>query len=145
MPLVLEVLSAMLRSIFAKPSCAVILCGDFNAQPSNAVYQLLSSGAIPRNHPEITMNGKMSSIAQDVHVPKNLPPLRSAYACSPNGEPSYTLEFWKCIDFIFFSVDHLEPTSVLNVLSAKNYQVKRLPREDYGSDHISIMCKFAFK
>ncbi|XP_023024064.1 NADP/NADPH phosphatase nocturnin isoform X2 [Leptinotarsa decemlineata] len=108
----------------------LILCGDFNAEPNEPIYQTI------------------------LENPLNL---GSAYAdCDPNTtlssaqrEPSYTT--WKIrgegevchtIDYIFYSKSSLELEAVLDFPSGEEIGEHRVPSFSYPSDHFSLICDF---
>ncbi|XP_038055885.1 nocturnin-like [Patiria miniata] len=108
--------------------CPVILCGDFNAEPTEDVYKAFEA----------------SKMALD-----------SAYKClseDGNSEPSYTT--WKIrpagevchtIDYVWFSRNQLQPVKVLQLPSEEDVGKDRLPSYQYPSDHLSLVADFAFK
>lgn len=104
--------------------CPMIICGDFNAEPSEPVYELLSNSLLN---------------------------LGSAYAYT-GEEPEYTS--WKVredgeqrqtLDYIFYSKNNLEVDSVLTFPSGCEIGETRLPSLIYPSDHLSLVCDLSFK
>lgn len=121
---------------FTKSSCSqtpTILCGDFNAEPSEPIYNT---------------------------VLKNSLGFGSAYAdccCSADKtgvnscdrEPSYTT--WKVreegevchtIDYVFYSKGALEVRDVLEFPREEDIGNDRVPSMSYPSDHFSLVCDF---
>ncbi len=105
---------------------ATVICGDFNAQPDEPVYELL------------------------LQSPMNLD---SAYAAADHGEePQYTS--WKIredgeqrqtLDYIFYSKNRLAVDSVLQFPTEGEIGQCRLPSLKYPSDHLSLVCDLSFK
>jgi len=103
----------------------VLLTGDFNAEPTEPVYETLteSSGAIR---------------------------LRSAYSAdgTSSSEPAYTTwkvredgEHVQTLDYIFSS-SGLRAESVLDFPSGEDIGEGRLPSEAFASDHLSLIANF---
>ncbi|KDR21508.1 nocturnin isoform X2 [Zootermopsis nevadensis] len=110
----------------------VIICGDFNAEPSEPVYVTLLGCQALR--------------------------LGSAYASTGDGpedalrEPPYTT--WKIreegevchtIDYVFYSTDGLAVEAVLDFPTGEEIGEGRVPSFSYPSDHFSLVCDFRFK
>lgn len=109
----------------------VIICGDFNAEPNEKVYQVFRESIMD---------------------------LGSAYChLSPQEEePSFTT--WKirggthgknkevahCIDYIWYSRSELRPISLLKFPSEDEIGKDRLPSLSYPSDHLSLVVDFGF-
>jgi len=98
----------------------VILCGDFNAEPTEPIYSTVLT------HDNLRLG--------------------SAYA-TPSGEPDYTT--WKVreegevchtIDYIFYSKDKLKVTDVLKFPTGEEIGPDRVPSFNYPSDHFSLVC-----
>jgi len=110
----------------------LILCGDFNAEPSEPVYQTMTEN--------------------------NKTPLRSAYCIHKEegrGASDDKLEFttWKVretgeqkhiLDYIFHSSDSLETVSTLDMPSEEQIGESRLPSIAFASDHLSLLAEFSF-
>ena len=123
-------LESILRQ-FVPDSDPLVLCGDFNAEPSEKVYATFQNSVLG---------------------------LDSAYRYSDEGqqEPPYTT--WKirggskgnhetchCIDYVWFSKKHLQPTSLLQFPSEEEIGKDRLPSFSYPSDHLSLVVDFVFE
>ena len=104
----------------------VVLCGDFNAQPDEAVYSIFKESKLE---------------------------IASAYTCLSNDfqEPSYTTwkirgdcqgscgEIAQCIDYVWCSKRHFYPISLLRLPADNEIGESRLPSLNYPSDHISLV------
>ncbi|RHY30748.1 hypothetical protein DYB32_006216 [Aphanomyces invadans] len=125
----------------------VIVCGDFNSEPSSAVYSLLSQNHVRSDHPDL------KTLSEFVHMNKLTHPmtLQSAYAAVFGTEPAYTnyTGSWVgVVDYIWFSVDALVAVAGLevhppDVLQA--YARTCLPNCQYSSDHVPMCIDFCFK
>lgn len=102
-----------------------IVCGDFNAEPSEPVYEVMTN---------------------------TNPKLSSAYAMLNDGEePPYST--WKIrgsgeikhnIDYIFITEDQLTVEGGLDMPTETEIGPKRVPSSAYPSDHFSLICDFSF-
>lgn len=104
--------------------CPMVICGDFNAEPTEPVYELISNSSLN---------------------------LGSAYAYE-GEEPEYTS--WKIredgeqcqtLDYIFYSKNQLQVNSVLKFPDGFEIGETRLPSLIYPSDHLSLVCDLSFK
>ncbi|KAK7473383.1 hypothetical protein BaRGS_00035356 [Batillaria attramentaria] len=110
----------------------LMVCGDFNAEPTEQVYATFKTSILS---------------------------LSSAYChlSSEMQEPEYTT--WKvrggshgrqtedahCIDYMFYTQEHLQPVSLLKMPTGDEIGEKRLPSFAYPSDHLSLVVDFVFK
>jgi nocturnin len=106
----------------------VIICGDFNAEPSEPVYKTM------------TQNEKT--------------PLQSAYDMTVDekeGNLEYTT--WKIretgeqkhiLDYIFHS-PQLQAVSTMNMPTEDQIGEDRLPSLQFASDHLSLIAEFRFE
>ncbi|XP_035207894.1 nocturnin-like isoform X1 [Stegodyphus dumicola] len=106
----------------------VIITGDFNANPSEPVYQTMMNDDIL--------------------------PLDSAYRYLSNRktEPSYTTwkiredgEYCQTLDYIFFSRNAFEVENLLQLPSTEDIGEGRVPSYSYPSDHFSLVADLKFK
>jgi CCR4-NOT transcription complex subunit 6 len=93
-----------------------IVCGDFNSVPGSGVYEYLSTGHVPPDHPDFMshMYGRYTSEGMDHRFS-----LRSAYASE--GELSLTNltpSFRGAIDYIWYSTPTLSVNAVLGDVDA---------------------------
>lgn len=89
----------------------LIICGDFNSVPQSGVYELLSTGTVPPNHPDFMSHlyGKYTSEGLRHRLG-----LKSAYSVA--GEipmTNYTPSYQGVIDYIWFSTANLAVNAVL--------------------------------
>ncbi|XP_065226016.1 nocturnin isoform X2 [Planococcus citri] len=103
--------------------CPLLICGDFNAEPTEAVYDVMCSS---------TSN------------------LGSAYALD-GKEPSYTT--WKIreegeqcqtLDYIFYTKNKLRVDAILEFPNDGQIGENRLPSLVYPSDHLSLVCDISY-
>lgn len=116
-----------LQNITKGAKIPLIVCGDFNAEPTEDVYKHFASSSLN---------------------------LSSAYKLlSPDGqsEPPYTSwkirtsgEYRHTLDYIWYSKHSLSVRSALDLLTEEQIGASRLPSFNYPSDHLSLVCDFSF-
>ena len=111
-------------ALFAQDVSRVVMCGDFNAVPTEPAYDYISTHS-------------------EVHV-------ESAYCAACKGEPPYTS--WKfrpgketqyTIDYIWYSTGSLKLNGVLRLPSVEEIGPDALPMLQYPSDHLSLCARFS--
>ncbi|KAH0534731.1 hypothetical protein KQX54_007431, partial [Cotesia glomerata] len=121
MMMIREIISMVesLRSSFSRPDkilqfydIKVLLCGDFNSLTNSGVFQFLSTGQLPLNHPELhgfNYFNAISNILGRECYGGITHPLKLSSACSPQIMPytNYTYGFKAMIDYIFYSSSNL--------------------------------------
>ncbi|CCL99643.1 uncharacterized protein FIBRA_01663 [Fibroporia radiculosa] len=119
----------------------LIICGDFNSVPASGVYDFLSTGTVPHNHPDFMSHlyGKYTSDGL-----KHRLGLKSAYAAV--GElplTNFTPSFYGAIDYIWYSTANLSVNAVLGEVD-KSYleKVVGFPNPHFPSDHLCIVSEF---
>ncbi|KAH7447330.1 hypothetical protein KP509_01G101600 [Ceratopteris richardii] len=116
----------------------VVICGDFNSQPGDQVYNYLTSstsseGSLLDDAPELLSADQSTN---------GCLPLHSVYAFVKD-EPdftNFTPDFTGTLDYIFFtSFDTLKPVKLLEVPSAEAGHLEGgLPNYNHPSDHLPI-------
>ncbi|KAG2383391.1 hypothetical protein C9374_004062 [Naegleria lovaniensis] len=124
---------------------ALVLCGDFNAEPHSATYNLVVDGYL---HAHVKENGVEATAIDTKHAFK----LKSAYMEIDGEEPSFTLKTKNnalVTDYIFFSSNFLNVEKVMEVCEPNDVPyimtTSHLPNSKYGSDHLALQAVFAFK
>ncbi|XP_028315537.1 nocturnin-like isoform X2 [Gouania willdenowi] len=112
------------------PSAALplVVCGDFNAKPSEDVYRHFSSSSLG-------LNSAYKLLSSDGEAE----PAYTTWKIRPSGESCCTL------DYIWYSHHTLSVDSLLDIPSEEQIGVERLPSYHYPSDHLSLLCDFSFK
>lgn len=126
----------------------VIMCGDFNAEPSEPVYKTILQ------HKPLGLSSAYSDLiaAQGVHLPKPVECESHDEADTVgNHEPPFTT--WKIredgevchtIDYVFYSQDKLKVNNCLMFPQDNEIGRDRTPSFRYPSDHFSLVCDFEF-
>ena len=103
----------------------VIFCGDFNAEPSEPVYQIMQS---------LDLESTYTYLSQD----KKSEPKFTTWKIRPKHEVCHV------IDYIWFSRSGFKVKSVLDIPSDAEVGENRLPSLKYPSDHCSLVCDLVF-
>ncbi|KAG4071499.1 hypothetical protein HA402_011653 [Bradysia odoriphaga] len=128
----------------------IIMCGDFNAEPSEPVYKTILE------HKSLGLSSAYSDLiaALGVHLPKPVECESHDDDDSDtvdNHEPPYTT--WKIredgevchtIDYVFYSQDKLKVNNCLMFPQDNEIGRDRTPSFRYPSDHFSLVCDFEF-
>jgi CCR4-NOT transcription complex subunit 6 len=122
----------------------MIVCGDFNSIPESGVYEFLSKGSVPPNHPDF-----MDHVYGD-YTSKGLNHklgLKSAYASV--GElpiTNYTPSFEGGIDYIWYNAESIAVNAVLGEVDQTYLsKVVGFPNAHFPSDHICIISEFRLR
>jgi CCR4-NOT transcription complex subunit 6 len=121
----------------------VVICGDFNSIPDSGVYEYLSAGAVPYNHPDFMSHkyGKYTSEGL-----KHRLGLKSAY--SAVGElplTNLTPSFQGTIDYIWYSTSTLSVNAVFGEVD-KQYLEKVIgfPNAHFPSEYVPLFLPISF-
>nr|XP_056711341.1 nocturnin [Euleptes europaea] len=116
-----------LKSITQEAEIPVIVCGDFNAEPTEEVYQEFSNSSL-------NLNSAYKLLSADG---LSEPPY-TTWKIRPSGECRHTL------DYIWYSQHALQVNAALSLLTEEQIGPNRLPSFNYPSDHLSLVCDFSF-
>jgi len=91
----------------------LIVCGDFNSGSNSGLYEFLSTGSLPPDHPDFMshMYGRYTSEGIRHRLG-----LKNAYAAPGAGElafTNYTPNFRGVLDYVWYSAANVAVTSVL--------------------------------
>ncbi|XP_078601372.1 nocturnin-like [Branchiostoma floridae x Branchiostoma japonicum] len=110
---------------FSGKGTPVVLCGDFNAEPTEHVYSVMSQS-------KMKLNSAYKSLSDD----KTSEPVYTTWTVRTDGEWRQTL------DYIFFSKDKFQVETCLEIPPEELVGETRLPSHTYPSDHLSLVCDF---
>lgn len=124
-------------------SIPLIICIDANSTPDSGVYELLATGSLPRDHPDLGeyRYGKFTQEGM-----KHDFSLKSAY--SPKDLPftNYTAAFTGMIDYIWYSTTAFQVTGLLGEVDKEYLQrVPGFPNIHFPSDHLAIEAEFVVR
>uniref|UniRef100_A0A2K6AR13 Nocturnin n=1 Tax=Macaca nemestrina TaxID=9545 RepID=A0A2K6AR13_MACNE len=105
----------------------LIVCGDFNTEPTEEVYKHFASSSL-------NLNSAYKLLSADG---QSEPPY-TTWKIRTSGECRHTL------DYIWYSKHALNVRSALNLLTEEQIGPNRLPSFNYPSDHLSLVCDFSF-
>eukprot|EP01116_Phalansterium_solitarium_P012147 TRINITY_DN2817_c0_g1_i2.p1 TRINITY_DN2817_c0_g1~~TRINITY_DN2817_c0_g1_i2.p1 ORF type:complete len:455 (+),score=142.97 TRINITY_DN2817_c0_g1_i2:292-1656(+) len=131
-----------------------VITGDFGLSPNSAAYNLLSTGKLAdkfiahlRSFAMAVNSKHLVDVLRDLYA-HPIASLRSAYPVLIEKEPEFTAFDGKspaCHDYIWFTSDALEVTSILDFPPANN--IRRYvgcPNAVFPSDHLSLKTGFRF-
>lgn len=106
----------------------LVVCGDFNAEPTEDVYRRFNSSPLG-------LNSAYKLLSSDGQTE----PAYTTWKIRPSGESRNTL------DYIWYSRDALSVECLLNIPTEEQIGPDRLPSYHYPSDHLSLLCDFSFR
>ncbi|MFT7806546.1 nocturnin-like [Arapaima gigas] len=106
----------------------VLVCGDFNAEPSEDVYRHFATSSL-----------NLDSVCKLLSADRQSEPPYTTWKIRPSGESCHTL------DYIWYSQHAFEVDAVLDFPSEEQIGPNRLPSYNYPSDHLSLICDISFK
>lgn len=125
---------------------ALLICGDFNSEPSSSVYQFLSEGTVDRNHEDLAVD-PMKVLPDSDNIIHSVD-LSSVMVTAFGSEPeftNYTKSFKGTLDYIWYTPGRLRVLAVTNIPQEGDITEhgEALPSVTYPSDHIMLsadMC-----
>lgn len=109
-----------------------IVCGDYNSVSPSGVFEFLSTGSVPPDHPDFMSHlyGKYTSEGLRHRLG-----LKSAYAPGDISSTNYTPSFRGVIDYIWYTTANLSVNAVLGGVD-KNYldKVVGFPNAHFPSE-----------
>uniref|UniRef100_A0A8C7XSL5 Nocturnin n=2 Tax=Oryzias sinensis TaxID=183150 RepID=A0A8C7XSL5_9TELE len=106
----------------------LVVCGDFNAEPSEDVYKRFSCSPLG-------LTSAYTLLSSDGHTE----PPYTTWKVRPSGESRSTL------DYIWYTPAALSIESLLDIPSEEQIGPDRLPSYHYPSDHLSLLCDLSFR
>ncbi|KAL7394774.1 hypothetical protein ABVT39_003830 [Epinephelus coioides] len=106
----------------------LVVCGDFNAEPSEDVYRHFSSSTLG-------LNSAYKLLSRDGQTE----PAYTTWKIRPSGESCSTL------DYIWYTHDALSVECLLDIPTEEQIGPDRLPSYHYPSDHLSLLCDISFR
>lgn len=114
-------------------STPLIVCGDFNAEPSEKVYATFQSSKLNLNSAYCHLSDKLEE------------PAYTTWKVRGGPTKGTNVETAQCIDYMWFTRNHLQPVSLLKLPTSEEVGEDRLPSMAYPSDHLSLVVDFVFK
>ena len=144
-------ISPTLRSVPSRPpptysdgsKIPLIICGDFNSIPVSGVYEFLSTGSLPANHPDFLSHTYGRYTAEGL---RHRLGLKNSYSAPGAGELSltnYTPSFQGVLDYVWYSGANLSVNGVLGEVD-KGYleKVVGFPNAHFPSEYVFSTLKF---
>ena len=126
------------------PQIPLIICGDFNAAAGSGVYDLITRGSLPGNHPDLGNRGYGSLTREGMTHPFKL---KSAYSTTAElSFTNYTPNFIGVIDYIWYSTNALQVRQLLGSVDEEYLRkVPGFPNHHFPSDHLALKAEFSVK
>jgi len=141
------VLCQELSKLVSHRDLPLILAGDFNSEPTSAVYNLLSNQHLGHDNYEAFKKDKLTLLPVHTQISHELQ-LTSAYSFM--GEPKYTNytgHFIGILDYIWYTKASVGCLGVMDVGSPEEIVTPGqdfLPSTQRPSDHLSLYSTFVF-
>lgn len=116
-----------LQSMVSDSALPLVVCGDFNAEPTEDVYRRFSCSPL-----------RLDSAYKLLSEDGRSEPSYTTWKIRPSGESCSTL------DYIWYSRDALRVHNLLDIPSEEQIGPNRLPSYHYPSDHLSLLCDLSF-
>ncbi|KUF81376.1 Carbon catabolite repressor protein 4 1 [Phytophthora nicotianae] len=146
-----NMLAKQLERVTLNRNLPTILCGDFNSEPSSAVYEFMTRNHVPLDHPDIQHPPpQLANIYASLDLEHNIG-FASAYASVFGAEPEYTnyTGHWTgVVDYVWYTPETLTPFAGLKVHPPEvleAYSKTALPNCQFLSDHIPLCLDFSIK
>lgn len=126
------------------PQIPLIICGDFNVAAGSGVYDLITRGSLPGNHPDLGNRGYGSLTREGMAHPFKL---KSAYSTKAElSFTNYTPSFIGVIDYIWYSTNALQVRHLLGSVDEEYLRkVPGFPNHHFPSDHLALKVEFSVK
>jgi CCR4-NOT transcription complex subunit 6 len=129
----LEKLAALQRA----ERVPLLVCGDFNSLPDSGVYDLITSGALTRDHKDLRSHSYGSysrdGMRHDLALVSCYPPDATPYT-------NCTHDFRGVLDYIFVSAESVRVASILSVVPLEQLPFPALPNAHSPSDHVLLLA-----
>ena len=122
----------------------LIVCGDFNSIPGSGVHELLNTGSLAPDHPQLQDFHYGNFTREGMAHPFQL---KSAYGSIGELQfTNYTPGFAEVIDYVWYSTNAFQVLELLGDVD-RNYltRVPGFPNAHFPSDHLALQAKFAIK
>jgi len=126
----------------------VFVCGDYNSTEDSGVYELLSTGRLPPDHPDLGSYQYGNFTRDGIEHPFSLQSAYQHLNGTSNELPftNYTPGFANVIDYIWYSTNTLEVVELLGPPDPQHLKrVPGFPNYHFPADHIQIMGEFVIK
>lgn len=145
----MQELDALIQSRRLGSDVPIIMGGDFNSEPLSSVYELISTGSCSLSKPDVPED--MYNVLTSCRLQHNLH-LRSAYSLTGSEPPftNYTHNFVGVLDYIWYGVDSVVPTAVMEIpdirllfgKEAETDSIDGIPNAQWSSDHVALLAEF---
>ncbi|KAF1810626.1 glucose-repressible alcohol dehydrogenase transcriptional effector [Eremomyces bilateralis CBS 781.70] len=120
----------------------LVICGDFNSEPTSAVYDLVARGSLPAHHDDLDGRDYGPFSTAGMSHPLTL---KSAYGAV--GElpfTNYTPDYQGVLDYIWYSSNTVRVKGLLGEVDREYLRkVPGFPDWNFPSDHLPLVAEFA--
>ena len=130
----------LLRRLAARGQHALVVCGDFNADALEPVYDAFSQSELrlASAYTHLPPEGATDHTGRV----KSAEPAYTTWKI--RGDSSGEVDVCRTIDYIWYSSERLQVAALLEFPSAAAIGADRLPSYQYASDHLSLVADFVF-
>ncbi|EIN12059.1 glucose-repressible alcohol dehydrogenase transcriptional effector [Punctularia strigosozonata HHB-11173 SS5] len=117
-----------------------LICGDFNSVPGSGVYEFLSNGSVPPDHPDWLSHVYGRYTSDGVRHRLGLKSVYQSLGELPMT--NYTANYQGTLDYIWYSTQNLSVSAVLSEVDRTYLEkVVGFPNTNFPSDHICIAAE----
>lgn len=127
------------------PQIPLVICGDFNSAAGTGVYDLITHGNLPGDHPDLANRGYGLFTRDGMAHPFKL---KSAYDAEPDmlSFTNYVPTFQGVIDYVWYSTTALQVRGLLGDVDQEYLKrVPGFPNHYFPSDHLPLKAEFTVK
>lgn len=143
-------LAEEVKACMASRDLPILLCGDFNSEPTSAVYEFMTNGSVLEDHPEIeqALHNRIPVLPRVQLIGHDLQ-LSSAMFDALGKEPDFTNftgTFRGVLDYIFYNSSRVRILATCSIPSEAEMVDAcgpGLPCATFPSDHIMLCCDVA--
>ena len=135
------------ESFIVERDLALIMCGDFNSEPSSCVYEFISEAAILATRAEVEGSEANVYLPDVASIAHNID-MASAMHTALKAEPpytNYTAGYKGTLDYIWYTPGRIKVMACAALPEEKDLLDcgEALPNAVYPSDHLMLCCDVA--
>jgi CCR4-NOT transcription complex subunit 6 len=135
------------ESFIVERDLALIMCGDFNSEPTSSVYEFLAEAGIVNSRSEVAGSEASVYLPDASSIVHNLDVtsvMYSAFKAEPQFT-NYTANYKGTLDYIWYTPGRIRVMACTAIPEEKDLLEfgEALPNSVYPSDHLMICCDVA--